>query len=547
MRFRLILLMLMVASGCASAAPAVPTPAPAHAPAPAPVHGLLTRAERSGWLETSRYDDVVAFIDSVDASPRLHATTFGYSMEGRALPLVVAGASSPEPANVRSTGRTRVLVFANIHAGEVEGKEATQILLRELAAGEHRAWTDSLVLLIAPIYNADGNERIRLDHRSDQHGPFAGVGTRENAQGLDLNRDHTKLESPEARSLVRLMTEYDPHVVVDLHTTNGTHHAYHLTYSPPLHPATDDTIVGILRERWLPDVTRAMEARGWLTWYYGNLPIREWGMTGERGWYTFDYRARFNNSYAGLRNRFGILSEAYSYASFEDRVQATRIFVTAVLDWAAANATGIRSATEAADRADLRGTRLPLRAEIASSGDTIFLLGEVEARVNPLSGERYLARLDVVRGERMPNYDRFAATETERVPSRYVIPDSLTSVLDLLRAHGIRVRQWQNPDPTIAVDYAIQRFRIDSTHIAERPFQGHREREVFGAWRTGVGGFEEDDWIVDMNQPLARVAFALLEPRAPDGVVNWGFLDDAFKRDPTRYPIRRFVPGARLD
>jgi hypothetical protein len=396
--------------------------------------------------------------------------------------------------------------------------------------------------MIAPIYNADGNERVRLDNRSDQNGPFAGVGTRENAQGLDLNRDHMKLDSPEARSLMRLMSDYDPHVVVDLHTTNGTYHAYHLTYSPPLHPATDAGIVEMLRERWLPDVTRAMAGRGWLIWYYGNLPIREWGMTGERGWYSFDYRPRFNTHYVGLRNRFAILSEAYSYAPFDDRIRATRAFVIEVLDWATTHASEIRDATEAADRTDLRGVRVPLRGELASSGDTTILLGEVEERVNRFSGRVHAARLDTVIPERMPNYDRFAATEWETAPASYVIPGDLTGVVDLLRAHGIRLTPGPGGEGA-TVDYEMEAFGVDSARAAERPFQGHNEREVFGSWCTYTGHIATTDWLVDMAQPLARLAFQLLEPRAPDGVTNWNFVDDHLSGRPPQHPIRR-VPVA---
>ena len=148
------------------------------------------------------------------------------------------------------------------------------MLLREIVAGRHGALLDSLVLLIAPIYNADGNERIDPSNRPRQHGPVGGMGVRPNAQGLDLNRDHTKLESPEARGLARMLTEYDPHVVIDLHTTNGTYHGYHLTYAPPLHPNTPAEIDRMLRREWLPAVTRRRGGRtGWLLYYYGNVPV----------------------------------------------------------------------------------------------------------------------------------------------------------------------------------------------------------------------------------------------------------------------------------
>lgn len=500
---------------------------------PAAAQQPLTRAERTDYLETSRYADVVAFLDTVSRSPRVHVTTFGYSYEGRPLPLAVVGAADATPEAVHATGRTRVFVQANIHGGEVEGKEASLMLLRALAQGEHRAWTDSLVVLVAPIYNADGNERVAVMNRSRQHGPLAGVGERQNAQGLDLNRDHMKLESPEARSLALLLRRYDPHVIVDLHTTNGTRHAYHLTYSPPLHPATDPSITDLLRSDWLPAVTDGMRERGFLTWYYGNLPIREWGMTGERGWYTFDYRPRFNNNYAGLRNRFAILSEAYSYAGFRRRVEATLAFVEEILDYGAANAATLRRMTQSADATRLVGQRMPVRAEVRRGPATEILMGDVEERTNPYSGARYLARLDVVNPERIPDYGTFTATEHERVPAAYVLPAEMEPALELLRAHGVEMERLGHPGTV-----ALQAFVIDSTVAAEREFEGHHERTLFGAWRDTDARAPVGAWRVPMDQPLARLAFQLLEPRAADGLVAWNVLDAALE-GAARYPILR--------
>ncbi|HSC30025.1 MAG TPA: M14 family zinc carboxypeptidase, partial [Vicinamibacterales bacterium] len=168
---------------------------------------LKTRAERSDYRETSRYADVVAFMEAVaQAAPKtVHLTTFGYTVEGRALPLAGVGAPGADPETVTRTGKLRVYIQGNIHGGEVEGKESAQMLLRDLAQGRHAEWLQSMVLLVAPIYNADGNERVSLTNRGRQHGPVGGMGQRPNAQDLDLNRDHMKLDSPEARSFVRLM------------------------------------------------------------------------------------------------------------------------------------------------------------------------------------------------------------------------------------------------------------------------------------------------------------------------------------------------------
>lgn len=507
-----------------------------------PVSGQepLTRAERTGWAETSGYADVIAFIDALEQRDRrdgpgiLSRSTFGYSLEGRALPLVVVGSglADGDPATVRATGRTRVLVMANIHGGEVEGKEATQILLRRLVEGRHPRWLDSLVLLVAPIYNADGNERVSVLNRVRQNGPMGGVGERANAQGLDLNRDHMKLRSPEARALVGLMDAYDPHVVVDLHTTNGTQHAYHLTYSPPLHPDTDPGIIRLLREQWLPEVTRVLrDDHGWGAYYYGNAYAPAGG---ERGWYTFDYRPRFNNNYVGLRNRIAILSEAYSYASFPDRVGATLAFVEAILDFAHDHAGEVARAVEAADARDLRGRMLSPRAGFAAGGEVEILMGATEERLSRASGQRYLARVDAVRPERMPEYGTFAATERERVPAAYYVPAELTEVVDLLAFHGVRGHRLDAPRTLPG-----ERFAVDSVRTAARAFQGVREREAVGRWVAAELELPAGTLEVPMHQPLARLIFHLLEPRAADGVLDWGLVDRALEARPSEYPITR--------
>ncbi len=386
------------------------TAAGAQAP-PAP---LRTRPERTDYRETSSYADVVDFVRRASAmAPRLlHPTTFGYTTEGRALPLVVVGrVRDASPAAVRASGKIRVYIQANIHAGEVEGKEAVQMLLRALARGEHAAWFDSLVLLVAPIYNADGNERVKLTNRPLQNGPVGGMGQRANAQGLDLNRDHMKLESPEARSLVALFNAYDPQVAIDLHTTDGSFHGYHLTYAPPLHPNTDSTIVNLLRNEWLPAVTRAIKRRdGWDFYYYGDFPgPREPGT--ERGWYSFDARPRFNNNYIGLRNRFAILSEAYSYATFDERIRATYRFIEEILSYARGHATTLRRVVhglrrDPGGRGRGRSESLYGRADAAAARGAA---ARANARVPdvPADGNRRGARV-LLRARRAHEGDRFA-------------------------------------------------------------------------------------------------------------------------------------------
>ena len=501
---------------------------------------LLTRAERTGYEETTGYDEVVQFVDRAAAfSNRVHATGFGTTVEGRALPLVVVGdVTDAGPASVMAADRVRVWLQANIHGGEVCGKEALLMLLRELVDGEHEEWLSSLILLIAPIYNADGNERMALDNRPYQLGPVGGIGTRRNAQGLDLNRDHMKLESPEARALVRAYADYDPHVVIDLHTTNGTQHAYHLTYAPPLHPNTHPAIDALLRDEWLPAVTDAVrETDGWDFYHYGNVPRAEGDGP---SWRTFDHRPRFNNNYVGLRNRVALISEAYAYAPFEARVAATLRFVEESLAFAHAHAERIVALIAEADATPVAGRVLATRAVVRRSPEPVeILLGRTEELPHPETGEPMRRRLDVVAPTLMDEYVAFEAAEngSETAPASYYVPADLTPVVDLLAAHGVDTVSLE-ADTTVSAE----QFVVGGTSLSERPFEGHYERTVEGVWEAVERTLAAGTLVVPVTPRLGRPVFALLEPRSDDGVVNWNLLDEWIEADPI-YPILRVPAG----
>ena len=477
-----------------------------------------TPAEACDYRCTSTYDEVMSVVGRVTrAAPDLHATAFGQSVEGRDLPLVVWGAPGPGLEAVRATGKTRVLVFANIHAGEVAGKDGLLELLRAVAAGEHDAWSDSLVVLFAPIYNADGNERVAHDNRPLQLGPVEGMGVRRNAQDLDLNRDFMKLAAPESRALVGLIRDADPHVVVDLHTTNGTKMGYHLTYAPGLAPATPPAVDAELWDRWLPAISDSLLARDdFAAYHYGNVP----GAFGEeasapRGWYSFSGDPRFSTNYVGLRGRYGILSEAYSYAPYRERVAVSRRFVEEILEAAWADAVRVRRTAEAADADRVVGREVAIRATWEALPEPVdILLGAVDTVAHPATGAPMLERRAVREPERMPAYVRFGPAETVTAPRAYVVTGAaVEAVRPLLEAHGVSYSEGDPAGPR-------QAFRLDAVETAERPYEGVRMVSVEGAWveapSAGAG------LVVPVDQPLGRLVVSLLEPRASDGVVAWG-------------------------
>jgi hypothetical protein len=494
---------------------------------------LRTRPERTDYAETSRYDDVMSFLTTVaGASNLVHLTSFGYSFEGRSLPLAVVGrVADARSDTVKRSGRLRVYIQANVHAGEVEGKEALLALVRDMARGDHAAWLDSMVLLVAPIYNADGNERVSLTNRGQQHGPIGGMGTRPNAQNLNINRDYVKLETPEARSMVRLLNDYDPHIMMDLHTTNGSRHAYHLTFEVPNNPAVDPAIAAFAQQQWMPWVTKTIKSKyDWDYHAYGNVS----GQAPGRSWTTVEDLPRYSHNYWGIRNRFGILSETYSYATFKDRIAGATRFVEEVLNFAHANAATIKSTIVGSDSRSIVGQRLSLQSKAKRSPEMVeILMGETAEDVNPYTGRTMLRRLDVRKPERMWEFATFESTESERVPAAYYVPASLKAVADRLQAHGVRLERLDAPE-TLAVEI----FQIESTETAAQAFENHRERTVSGGYARADQTIPAGAWRVPMNQPLARLAFYLLEPRSNDSLLTWNVLDDALK-DTKTYPVPR--------
>lgn len=526
---------------------------------------MRTRAEITSYEETSSYADVTRVINGLvaTAGSQVHTESFGKTEEGRDLPLLVI--SDPKvatPAAARKLGRPIVFVQANIHAGEVEGKEAILRLARRMVSGDLRQLTRQIVFMIAPNYNADGNEKVNVMNRTAQYGPVNGVGTRENSKGFDLNRDYMKLDTAEARSLVGLFNRWDPHVIVDLHATNGSYHAYHLTYAPILNPNADPRLIEFTRRRMLAPIRQAMlESHDWRTYYYGNFASESGGgrqgarvdpaNPGDVTWRTFDHRPRFGNNYAGLRNRIAILSEAYSYLDFKGRVDVTEDFVEEIYRNVAVNAKQIMTLTAQADRVFTAPASTPVELgvdiSISTSGEKVeILVGDVTKVPNPKSGREMLAMAPTSVPVAMKEYGTFTATRSLSLPRGWVIPKNtvdgtrLRVALEKLRTHGIEIQEL-----TADAQLAVERFSIADMTRAPKPFQGHQETRLKGAYDKAQLTVGAGSLYIPANQPLARLAFYLIEPESDDGLVTWNYIEEGIGPGQT-YPIYRVVGAVPL-
>jgi hypothetical protein len=523
---------------------------------------LKSRAELTNYEETSRYDDVMSFIGELQKrTDKLRVESFGKTEEGRNLPLLIfANPPIAQPREARASGKPVVFIMANIHAGEVEGKEAMLHLSRRIATGNLKTLLDNLVILIAPIYNADGNEKINANNRTAQNGPVGGVGARENARGFDLNRDYMKLETPEANALIDLFNRWDPHLTVDLHTTNGSYHGYHLTYAPTLNPNADARITGFERNRMLPAITRSMlRNHKFRIYYYGNFATKERinrelntfeiersgreaapaDKPETRIWRTFDHRPRFGNNYAGLRNRLTILSEAYSYLDFKSRIAVTEAFVEEMFKYSALHAAEFIALIKRVDDDAFRGKLQPqgVAFELKPLDKPVnMLVGEVEKIKNPRSGKVMTAMIE---GKFTPtpmlDYGLFAATKTLSVPRAYLFRNEagLKIVISKLRAHGIAIEELTE---TLSIE--VESYLIDDVRKAARAYQGHAEVKLKVRSQNETVNFPAGSILVRTGQPTAALIFYLLEAESDDGLVNWNFLDDYLEKGKV-YPIYR--------
>jgi hypothetical protein len=486
-----------------------------------------TTAERSDYAATTTSAEVGAFLDSLQmAGAPIAVSEMGRSALGKPMYLVVA--SDPavtSPAEAAVSGRLVVYLQANIHAGEVEGKEALLALLRELAS-TRRELLQKLVVLAAPDYNPDGNDAFGpvATNRSEQAGPDL-VGQRADALNLDLNRDYLKAEAPETRaSLARVYTTWDPALMVDCHTTDGTRHGYLLTYAPPLDPVGPRGPTRFVAEEMLPALRRTLEEKYHEPVFdYGNvedpLDPKSWDTYAPLGWY--------GTNYVGLRGRMAILSEAYSHADFRTRVRVTHDFLVEILAWAAAHADEIRRVERAADRrTTLEGAGeaprpdLAVQYRLASRGVEPVVLevmrpsGDTTRRGRPR-----LVPTGQYRTVRIPVNVLFADSITRPLPAGYFVPAGATAIASLLRRHGIEVRRLE-----AAWTDTVETVQASQLTWAPREFQGHHLLAVAGSYGRALRTLPPGTFFVTTAQPLGRLVFALLEPEGW-GLARWGLLD----------------------
>ena len=488
----------------------------------------LTVAEASQYKSTSTYNDVMQFIQTLQKqSSKIRVETICQSVEGRKIPLLILGDPAPmSPLDLRNDERAVVYFQANIHAGEVEGKEAVLMLARDILANETPDFLDKLIILITPIFNADGNEKISKRNRKRQHGPINGVGVRYNGQKLDLNRDGIKLESPELQGMVKnVLNRWDPLLFVDCHTTNGSFHEEPLTYTWGVNPNGDASLVDYVRLGLLPFVQKNLKEKYQiLSIPYGNFMDFQ---NPEKGWTMAGPECRYLTNYVGLRNRLSILNENYSYSDFKTRVRGCYGFLHSILEYCSDNKNEIIQLIRKADEKVIK------RGFFPQNTDSFFVKYDLQAYEEPVTilgwEMEYLPKssvwpplkvLEKKRTYTLPYYCKYVPTHSVRFPYGYFISSGDPKIVEKLLQHGLVVERITKP-----VTIQVESFQLTELKSAENVFQGHHLNKVKGEYNIEEKTFPAGTYFVPTGQRLGNLAAYLLELESEDGLLVWNFFD----------------------
>lgn len=522
---------------------------------------LKTPAEESEWKETTSSKDVLEFCKTVaensDGRIILDDTTFK-TEAGTPIPYMIISDKAPKGPDEVDEDKGVVYVNCNIHSGEVEGKEAMMIFAREVAQGKHDDLLKDLVVVIVPNSNPDGNDDLGKNRIETQFTPKM-VGTRTEGNGLNVNRDMTKLETACGRTIVQLMNDWNPILFIDAHATDGSYMRHAVTYNWGLNAGTDPELLEYNRDVFCSRALRKgsyLESKDKVAVPYGNWGYYYSGIVDE-GWRTFEDYARYTTNYAGLRNRLALLLEVYSYDEFSKRVDTQYECIYGALKVVAEDKDEIKEMIAAADARSKDRAKNgidPERDIVALNSEMTPMKFEGKDKLTVLSyetdeeGQVIGTRLyddegdpyDIEYGKPVDYeteyWGTFVPTDVETMGAYYLIDKDCAEFVELMKFHGVEMTELKEEITLNAEDflhYNIQSYTsggavIDGT--ARDEYEGHFQTLVTGEWAKGDKSIviPAGTYVISTAQRFGSFAALMCEPAAVDGGVAWNYFDDYF-------------------
>jgi hypothetical protein len=492
----------------------------------------ITPAEAAHFRTTPSYADTLAYLRRLQgAAPGvIRLQTFGTTPEGRPMTVVIAsGDGTFDPVAARAAHKPVVLVQAGIHPGEIEGKDAGLMLLRDIAvAHKFPHLLDGLVLVYIPVFSVDGHENSSPYHRINQNGP-ARMGFRGQSQYLNLNRDYIKADAPEMLAWLKLWQRWLPDLLIDVHTTDGADYQYDLTWYTEDPHKLDPAVSGWQHDAIVNHAMPAYEKRGHLASTY--LEFKD-GRDPRKGIENFGSGPRFSTGYAALQNRPALLIETHMLKSYETRVRATYDLVELMLEQVNQHPAALLAATAQADadtvaRARDPQARVPLTFKAGPQPTPYTLKGYAFTLSHSDVSNSNWIHYDPSQPKtyRIDNWNGLLPEVSITPPAAYAVPAQWQVIIDKLDAHGIRYVRLDH-----AVTTRAEGYQLDAPAWASKPFEGHlmlRDFTLHAVLREVT--LPVGTVLVPLDQRDANVAIQLLEPQAPDSLLHWGYLDAIFE------------------
>ncbi|NOU49432.1 peptidase M14 [Pseudoalteromonas sp. JBTF-M23] len=488
---------------------------------------LTTYFELSEGVDSPDYQQTMAFVERlVAANPtQFKAFDIGYSKSGRAIKMLVASEQSQFSASMlKNNNKPTLLIQAGIHAGEIDGKDAAFMMLRDIALGKRRDLLSKANILFIPILNVDGHERRSQYNRINQRGPRE-MGFRTNANNLNLNRDYTKLDTPEVRAVLKVIDEYEPQLYLDVHVTDGADYQYDITYGfTPEFASESPSIARVLETKIKPVIDDKLLSQGHIPGPLVFAMDKRDFKKGIAGWVA---SPRFSNGWGDLAGVPTILVENHSLKPYKQRVLGTYVLYDGLISALSEHHTELDEAV--AYEQEQVPQQLVLKRDYAKKPDFISFKGvaykHFDSAISGQAEAKYLG--EAIQYDALPIFWQKDVALKVDVPQFFYIPPAYPDVAEKLRLHGIEVQQL-NVQPQI--QGTLKRASVEQYNFAQQPFEGRFRVDASFSYDV-IGQLDLTGWYaVSTQQAHGELATHLLHPKAPDSLFSWGEFNTIFQR-----------------
>ena len=469
---------------------------------------------------TPEYAEVISYYKSVAASSSLaDIQEVGMTDAGYPLHTVILDADGDfDPGISRTKNKTILLINNGIHPGEPDGIDACIQLVDNWVSGK-QPFPDNVVVVIIPVYNIGGALNRSSHSRANQNGPQE-YGFRGNARNYDLNRDFIKQDTRNARSFAAIFQHWHPDIFIDTHVSNGADYQHVMTLVPTQHDKLMTPLGTFLTDEVSPYLYDAMEEAGFPMCPYVNTI----GESPESGIVGFMDHPRYSTGYAALFNTIGFMTETHMLKPYDQRVQATKAFITSCVSYMTTHSNAIIQMKDSADILAQKQYIRPIEYVLDTGKVDSFLFKGYTAghKLSQVSGaQRLYYDRDQPWEANIPLYDHYKPKMSMYYPEAWILPFAWEEVTERLLISGVKMHQLQK-DSTMTVEF----WYIDSLGTGTNSYEGHfRHQHVTGHLQREEMMIPAGSWYIDAHQPARRFLMEVLEPVSPDSYFSWNFFD----------------------